>query len=67
MTASNKNIAFQGAPGAYSDLACRSVRPEMESLPCHTFEDTFAAVHEGRAKLAMIPIDNPDKLFLLCI
>ncbi len=58
MTASNKNIAFQGAPGAYSDLACRSVRPEMESLPCHTFEDTFAAVHEGRAKLAMIPIDN---------
>ena len=51
-------IAFQGAQGAYSDLACRSVHPEMDTLPCHTFEDTFAAVHEGRARLAMIPIDN---------
>ena len=58
MIAKDKSIAFQGALGAYSDLACRSVRPEMETLPCHTFEDTFAAVHEGRAKLAMIPIDN---------
>jgi prephenate dehydratase len=51
-------IAFQGAPGAYSDLACRSVHPEMETLPCHTFEDTFAAVLEDQARLAMIPIDN---------
>ena len=58
MTVSSKIIAFQGAPGAYSDLACRGVHPEMETLPCHTFEDTFAAVHEGRATLAMIPIDN---------
>ena len=58
MTVSSKIIAFQGAPGAYSDLACRGVHPEMETLPCHTFEDTFAAVHEGRASLAMIPIDN---------
>ena len=58
MTAKNKTIAFQGALGAYSDLACRGVHPQMETLPCHTFEDTFAAVHEGRARLAMIPIDN---------
>lgn len=58
MTDANKTIAFQGAPGAYSDLACRAVHPEMKTLPCHTFEDTFAAVLEGRARLAMIPIDN---------
>ena len=58
MIAKKESIAFQGALGAYSDLACRSVRPKLETLPCHTFEDTFAAVHEGRAKLAMIPIDN---------
>jgi prephenate dehydratase len=58
MTDANKTIAFQGAPGAYSDLACRAVHPEMETLPCHTFEDTFAAVLGGEAKLAMIPIDN---------
>ncbi|MCW9036136.1 MAG: prephenate dehydratase [Rhodospirillales bacterium] len=51
-------MAFQGAPGAYSDLSCRVARPEMITLPCRSFDDTFAAVREGRARLAMIPIDN---------
>ena len=51
-------IAFQGAPGAYSDLACRNVFPDMASLPCAAFEDAFAAVREGRAHLAMMPIEN---------
>src|ERR1700676_4930068 len=51
-------IAFQGAPGAYSDLACRRVFPAMTTLPCAAFEDAFAAVREGRAGLAMLPIEN---------
>ncbi|MCW2248651.1 prephenate dehydratase [Azospirillum fermentarium] len=51
-------IAFQGHPGAYSDLSCRSVFPGMTTLPCQTFEDAFAAVREGRAALAMIPVEN---------
>lgn len=51
-------VAFQGEPGAYSNLACRTVFPEMDTLPCHTFEDVFAAVEEGQAKYAMIPIEN---------
>jgi prephenate dehydratase len=51
-------IAFQGEPGAYSDLACRRVFPAMTSLPCAAFEDAFAAVREGRAALAMLPIEN---------
>ncbi len=51
-------VAFQGEPGAYGDLACRTVHPQMATLPCATFEDTFAAVREGRADMAMIPIDN---------
>lgn len=51
-------IAFQGAPGAHSDLACRAVYPRYETLPCLTFEDAFAAVREGRAELAMIPVEN---------
>lgn len=53
-----RTIAFQGAPGAYSDLACRTARPELETLPCQSFEETIAAVHEGKAALAMIPIEN---------
>jgi prephenate dehydratase len=51
-------IAFQGAPGAYSDLACRRVFPAMTTLPCAAFDDAFAAVREGRAGLAMLPIEN---------
>ncbi len=51
-------IAFQGEPGANSDMACRAVYPDMKTLACYSFEDAFAAVHEGRARLAMIPIDN---------
>ncbi len=58
MSEPSKTIAFQGAPGAYSDLACREARPEMTTLPCRSFEDCFAAVHEGRAALAMIPVEN---------
>jgi prephenate dehydratase len=51
-------IAFQGAPGAYSDLAARHAFPEMETLPCTQFEDAFAAVRDGKAALGMIPIEN---------
>jgi prephenate dehydratase len=51
-------IAFQGAPGAYSDLACRRVFPQMATLPCAAFEDAFAAVRDGEAALAMLPIEN---------
>ena len=51
-------IAFQGAPGAYSEAACVARYPAMTTLPCKTFGDTFAAVSEGRAALAMIPIEN---------
>src|SRR5690606_26810991 len=51
-------IAFQGAHGAYSDMACRAVFPDWQTLPCSDFEEAFAAVAEGRAERAMIPIDN---------
>jgi prephenate dehydratase len=53
-----KTIAFQGVAGAYSDLACRAVFPDDKTLPCLSFEDAFAAAQEGRADLAMIPIEN---------
>lgn len=51
-------IAFQGAPGAYSHLACREAYPDMTPMPCVSFDDAFAAVAEKRAALAMIPIEN---------
>jgi prephenate dehydratase len=51
-------IAFQGSLGAYSDLSCRTVFPERQTMPCATFEDVFAAVHEGTAEYGMIPVEN---------
>jgi prephenate dehydratase len=51
-------IAFQGEPGANSHLACQEVYPAAGVVPSATFEDCFAALREGKADLAMIPIDN---------
>lgn len=51
-------VAFQGLPGAYSDMSCRAVFPDLKTMPCPSFEDTFAAVVDGKARYAMIPIDN---------
>jgi prephenate dehydratase len=53
-----KRISFQGEPGANSHIAAQEVRAEYEPLPCPTFEDAFAAVQDGQAELAMIPIEN---------
>jgi prephenate dehydratase len=52
------SIAFQGQPGAYSDLVCRISYPDMITVPCETFEAAIEAVHEGRAALAMLPPEN---------
>jgi len=51
-------IAFQGEPGANSDMACRAAFPYMTTLPCPTFETAMAAVQGGRAALAIIPVEN---------
>jgi prephenate dehydratase len=58
MAEKTNRISFQGEPGANSDTACRNMFPDMEPLPCPTFEDAFNAVEAGRADLAMIPIEN---------
>lgn len=51
-------IAYQGEPGSNSDAACREVYPDLETLPCPTFEDVFGVISEGAADLAMIPVEN---------
>ncbi|MGE6739596.1 prephenate dehydratase [Allorhizobium pseudoryzae] len=58
MVSKTNRIAFQGDFGANSDMACRDMFPEMEPLPCPTFEDAFTALESGEADLAMIPIEN---------
>ena len=54
----NQIISFQGELGAYSHQACVEVFPGDTPLPCHSFEGAIAAVKEGRADLAMLPVEN---------
>ena len=54
----NLTIAFQGEPGAYSELACLNVYPDSVRIPSLTFEEAFQKVENGDAELAMIPLEN---------
>ena len=56
--AASNIIAFQGEPGANSDMACRAAFPYMTTLPCPTFETAMGAVQAGKAELAIIPVEN---------
>ena len=53
-----RGLAFQGAPGANSDLAAREYDPNSLPLPCYSFEDAIEAVRDGRVDRAIIPIEN---------
>ena len=51
-------IAFQGAPGAYSEMAAQRAWPGVETVACEQFEDVFAAVAQGRTSHGLLPIEN---------
>ena len=53
-----KRVTFQGEPGANSHLACTAVFPDLEPVPCPTFEEALSLVKTGEARFAMIPIEN---------
>jgi prephenate dehydratase len=58
MQARTGRISFQGTLGAYSHQACAEAFPGWQGVPCVTFEGAIAAVREGRAELAMLPVEN---------
>lgn len=51
-------IAFQGELGAYSHQACQQARPEMEAIPCQTFEDVVELTRSGEVDLGMLAVEN---------
>ncbi|MCY4301570.1 MAG: prephenate dehydratase [Aestuariivita sp.] len=54
----SSRISFQGELGAYSHQACRQAKPDLDVLPCRTFEDAIEAVRSRDALLGMLPIEN---------
>ena len=51
-------IAFQGELGANSHIACQNYDADMQVLPCASFDEAFAALRDGVADLAMMPVEN---------
>jgi len=58
MNTSPKAVAFQGVLGAYSHQACSEAFPDAQAIACNTFEGVIAAVKNGRAEIAMLPVEN---------
>jgi prephenate dehydratase len=51
-------IAIQGEPGSFSHEAALKAQPEATILSCALSAEVFAAVRDGVADAAMIPIEN---------
>ena len=51
-------VAFQGEPGAYSEQAVFEYFGQVETQPCESFDDVFAAVASGACESGLIPIEN---------
>jgi len=54
----SRAVALQGAPGCNGHRAALEYDADCLPLPCFAFEDALDAVKEGRARRAIIPIEN---------
>ena len=51
-------VAYQGEPGAFSDDAARTLVPGARTAGFGTFDEAAAAVQDGRAAFAVLPVEN---------
>lgn len=59
MTTARPRIAFQGALGAFSEDAIRVFwGPDTIPVPCESFTTMLAAVKQGAADGAVLPVEN---------
>ena len=57
----NLQVAFQGEPGAYSELAAyEHYRQEITTIPCKTFEEVFVKASDDHETdtVGLLPIEN---------
>jgi arogenate/prephenate dehydratase len=51
-------VAYQGVPGAYSEMAALKAIPTGEPYPCAQFETAFQTVSQWMADRAVLPVEN---------
>ena len=51
-------IYFQGTYGAYSHLAALSIDPEIEIVPCKTFDECFSNASKDPSSKIIVPESN---------
>src|SRR5512141_2105393 len=52
------DVAYQGEPGAYSEVAVRAAFPDAEPMPCDTVRLVFSRVTSGEADFGVVPVEN---------
>lgn len=51
-------VAYQGVPGAYSEMAACKACPDAEPVPCEQFEVAFQALSQWMTDWAVLPVEN---------
>lgn len=52
-------VAIQGEAGSFSHAAAQeALGPDVQLVPCPTFDELFAAVETGQATRGVVPIEN---------
>ena len=53
-----KEVAYQGEPGAFGEMACLSALPDWQPVAHDSFEMVADAVAAGRFARGMVPVEN---------
>jgi len=53
-----KLVAFQGAHGAYSEVAARVWNRELIPIPCNEFSEIFEGIQSGLYDYGVVPVEN---------
>lgn len=53
-----RKVAIQGVEGSFHEEAVRSFYADFQIIPCHTFEQIYKEMENGRADAAVMAIEN---------
>ena len=57
--AGTRVVAYQGAPGAFSEDAARALAGnDVTLMPCATLDEVFSVIADGRAASGIVPVQN---------